>query len=161
LVVDPVMIATSGASLLAADALATLKSRLIPRAAVVTPNVPEAEKLLDRRIGDVAAMRDAGRDMLQLGCAAVLLKGGHLDGSVVHDVLASAGGLEVFESPRIATTSTHGTGCTLASAIATGLAQGMDLKDAVVRARAYVRKAIATAPGLGRGRGPLNHAVRL
>jgi hydroxymethylpyrimidine/phosphomethylpyrimidine kinase len=161
LVVDPVMVATAGTTLLDPAALDSLKSRLVPRAAVITPNVPEAEALAARRIGDLAGMQEVACALLGLGCAAVLLKGGHLDGPVVRDVLASAGGIEVFESPRIATTSTHGTGCTLASAIATGLAQGLDLKDAVARARAYVQRAIATAPGLGHGRGPLNHAVRL
>jgi hydroxymethylpyrimidine/phosphomethylpyrimidine kinase len=103
-------------------------------------------------------MREAGRALLALGCGAVLIKGGHLDGDTVHDVLATADGFTEWESPRIATRHTHGTGCTLASAIAAGLAQGMDVAAAVSRARDYVQRAIASAPGLGRGHGPLDHA---
>ena len=104
-------------------------------------------------------MRAAGEQLLRLGCRAVLVKGGHLDGDTVTDVLmTAAGGSRVWESPRIASRHTHGTGCTLASAIATGLAQGLTIEDAVDRARDYVQRAIATAPGFGRGHGPLNHA---
>ena len=104
------------------------------------------------------AMREAGEILLALGCRAVLVKGGHLAGDVVSDVLVTKAGARVWESPRIETRHTHGTGCTLASAIAAGLAQGLEIEDAVDRARDYVRRAIATAPGLGRGHGPLDHA---
>ena len=157
IVVDPVMAATSGTRLLDDDALEILKRRLIARAALVTPNIPEAERLLGRKIPDAAAMERAARDLLALGAHAVLLKGGHLEGPSVVDVLAMDGRVERFESPRLESRNTHGTGCTLASAIATGLAQGLDLVASIARARAYVREAIRSAPGFGRGQGPLNH----
>jgi hydroxymethylpyrimidine/phosphomethylpyrimidine kinase len=157
LVVDPVMVAKGGARLIAEDAIGALKTKLISRAAVITPNLPEAEVLVGSRIADVPAMKRAAEELRKLGCEAVLLKGGHLDGDVLSDVLASEGGIEIFESPRIHSRNTHGTGCTLASAIATGLGQKLSLHDAVTRARAYVRKAIETAPAIGHGHGPLNH----
>jgi hydroxymethylpyrimidine/phosphomethylpyrimidine kinase len=158
LVVDPVMAAKGGAWLIDPDAVEALKRLLIPRAAVLTPNLPEAAILCGAAIGDVAAMRAAGDSLLALGCRAVLVKGGHLAGDVVPDVLVTRAGIRVWESPRIDTRHTHGTGCTLASAIATGLAQGLDVESAVDRARNYVQRAIASAPGLGRGHGPLDHA---
>ena len=159
LVVDPVMVAKGGAALLGDGAAGRLVVRLARRATLLTPNLPEAEALLGRAIPDRAAMERAARDLLDLGPGAVLLKGGHLeDGDEVVDLLATAGGIAAFRGSRLASRSTHGTGCTLASAIACSLAQGMDLEAAVVRARAYVRRAIATAPGLGGGHGPLNHA---
>ncbi len=159
LVVDPVMAAKGGARLIDPDAVEALKAQLIPRATVLTPNLPEAEILCGSGITDVAAMRAAGEELLRLGCGAVLVKGGHLPGDTVTDVLiTAAGSSRVWESPRIASRHTHGTGCTLASAIATGLAQGLMVEDAVDRARDYVQRAIATAPGFGRGHGPLNHA---
>ncbi len=159
LVVDPVMVAKGGQSLLAAEAVDAMKRLLLPMAALLTPNLPEAELLAGMPIRDVAAMRHAAAVLLTLGVPAVLLKGGHLEGDTVVDLLATEAGLEEFAGPRIATRHTHGTGCTLASAIAAGLAQGMGLSAAVGRARRYVRRAIATAPGLGAGHGPLNHAV--
>jgi hydroxymethylpyrimidine/phosphomethylpyrimidine kinase len=159
LVVDPVMVAKGGASLLADDAVAHIKRVLLPLAALVTPNLPEAEILAGMAIPDEAAMRHAAEALLSLGVPAVLLKGGHLPGDEVVDLLATADGIVSFRAPRIATRHTHGTGCTLASATAAGLAQGMSLHDAVARARAYVRAAIAAAPGFGAGHGPLNHAV--
>ena len=113
---------------------------------------------LGRRIADVGTMREAARALLSLGCDAVLLKGGHLDGDTVHDILATAGGLREWQSPRIDSRHTHGTGCTLASAIAAGLAQGLGIEAAVERARDYVQRAIASAPGIGHGHGPLDHA---
>jgi hydroxymethylpyrimidine/phosphomethylpyrimidine kinase len=158
LVVDPVMVAKGGAPLIQADAIDALKRRLLPRAAVLTPNLPEAEILCGRAIDDVHAMRDAAQALLGLGCGAVLLKGGHLAGETVHDVLATASDVKEWTSPRIDSRHTHGTGCTLASAIAAGLAQGMAVEPAVERARAYVQRAIAGAPGFGRGHGPLDHA---
>jgi hydroxymethylpyrimidine/phosphomethylpyrimidine kinase len=159
LVVDPVMVAKGGAKLLADDALAALRKKLIPLASLVTPNLPEAEALLGASIADPAAMAAAATALLTLGAKAVLLKGGHLAGEEVIDILATEAGTVVFRSPRIETRHTHGTGCTLASAVAAGLAQGMALHDAVARARAYVRAALVTAPGYGGGHGPLNHAV--
>ncbi len=159
LVVDPVMVAKGGHPLLAQAAVATLKARLLPLASVITPNIPEAEALAGLAIPDLAAMHAAARALLALGVPAVLLKGGHMEGETLVDLLATADGIEAFSSPRIATTSTHGTGCTLASAVAAGLAQGMGLRDAVVRGRRYVAAAIAAAPGLGGGHGPLDHTV--
>ena len=157
MVVDPVMVAKGGARLLDPVAVDALIGRLLPLATVVTPNVPEAEALVRFPIPDVAAMHRAAGALLGLGPRAVLLKGGHLPGDTVVDLLATADGVEAFEAPRIQSRHTHGTGCTLASAVATGLAQAMTLLDAVARARAYVRAAIAAAPGFGAGHGPLNH----
>ncbi|MGD0431747.1 MAG: bifunctional hydroxymethylpyrimidine kinase/phosphomethylpyrimidine kinase, partial [Acetobacteraceae bacterium] len=159
IVVDPVMVAKGGHPLLAPEAVASLRQRLLPMAAVITPNLPEAEALAGMAIATVADMRLAASALLSLGVPAVLLKGGHLPGDEVVDLLATANGIEAFSAPRIQTRHTHGTGCTMASALAAGLAQGMSLRDAVLRARAYVRAAIASAPGLGGGHGPLNHAV--
>ncbi len=156
-VVDPVMVAQSGDSLLEACAVETLKTRLAARATVLTPNVPEAERLLGRDIADVSGMVEAAYGLLDLGPAAVLLKGGHLAGDHMVDVLAGAGGVQLYENPRIETAHLHGTGCTLASAIAVGLAQQLDLTAAYRRARAYLQEAIRTAPGLGQGSGPVNH----
>jgi hydroxymethylpyrimidine/phosphomethylpyrimidine kinase len=158
-VVDPVMVAKGGHPLLAAEAVDALRRRLLPRAAVITPNLPEAEALSGMTIASVADMRLAALALLALGVPAVLLKGGHLPGDELFDVLATPDGIEVFSAPRIHTRHTHGTGCTTASAVAVGLAQGMSLRDAVLRARAYVRAAIASAPGYGAGHGPLDHAV--
>lgn len=159
LVVDPVMVAKGGARLLAADAVETLKRRLLPLAAILTPNLPEAEVLAGMEIASEAEMRHAAEALLTLGVPAVLLKGGHLPGPIVVDLLATPEGVTRFEDPRVETRHTHGTGCTLASAIATGLAQGMALEAAVARARRYVRAALRAAPGFGRGHGPLGHAV--
>ncbi|SDE94013.1 bifunctional hydroxymethylpyrimidine kinase/phosphomethylpyrimidine kinase [Rhodospira trueperi] len=158
LVVDPVMVAKGGHPLLDASAQGALRDLLVPRAAVLTPNVPEAEALSGRAIGSVTDMEAAGKALLDLGPEAVLMKGGHLPGATVTDLLVTADAVRRFDAPRIETTATHGTGCTLASAIACGLAQGMALEDTVARARAYVRRAMETAPGFGQGHGPMNHA---
>lgn len=159
LVVDPVMLAQSGDALLDPDGVTALRERLMPLAAVVTPNIPEAEALTGRTIRGVEDMVGAAERLRASGAAAVLLKGGHLTDETVTDVLLTEGGVQTFENPRIETRHTHGTGCTLASATATGLAQGLSLADAVARARVYVQRAIETAPGYGRGHGPLNHAI--
>lgn len=159
LVVDPVMIAKGGAPLLEVAAQTILRDRLVPRATVLTPNVPEAEVLTGRKITDLAAQKWAAQALRESGAVAVLLKGGHLPGATVSDVLATADGLETLTSRRLDTPHTHGTGCTLASAIATGLAQAMSVRDAIVRARRYVHAAIAAAPGYGSGHGPLDHGV--
>ena len=159
LVADPVMVAKGGHPLLVPEAADTLKRRLLPIAAVLTPNLPEAEALCGFAIQDVGAMHQAAKALLALGPKAVLLKGGHLPGDEVVDLLATGARIEIFRDRRIATRHTHGTGCTLASAVAAGLAQGLSLRDSVIRARAYVRAAIASAPGFGAGHGPLNHAV--
>jgi hydroxymethylpyrimidine/phosphomethylpyrimidine kinase len=160
LVVDPVMVAKGGASLLDEDTRSVVRQRLIPRAAVLTPNIPEAEILAEMTIADEEAMAAAGRKLLAMGPKAVLMKGGHLDQSnsdQVVDLLLTSDGVKRFTSTRIDSRHTHGTGCTLASALACGLAQGMALEAAVERARGYVLEAILTAPGLGSGHGPLNH----
>ncbi|MFL5266550.1 MAG: bifunctional hydroxymethylpyrimidine kinase/phosphomethylpyrimidine kinase [Stellaceae bacterium] len=158
LVVDPVMAAKGGARLIDPDAVEVLKRLLISRALVLTPNLPEAEILSGMSIGSAAEMLRAGEHLLMLGCRAVLVKGGHLSGETVSDVLVTVTGARVWENPRLATRHTHGTGCTLASAIAAGVSQGLDIEHAVDRARSYVHRAIAEAPGLGRGHGPLDHS---
>ena len=158
-VVDPVMVAKGGHSLLAESAVASLRRLLLPLATVLTPNLPEAEVLTGMAIADEAAMHRAATALRGLGAPAVLLKGGHLPGDDLVDLLVTADGVQEFRSRRIPTRHTHGTGCTLASAVAAGLAQGMALADAVARARAYVMAAIAAAPGYGGGHGPLDHAV--
>lgn len=160
-VCDPVMVAKGGHPLLAPEAVETLKRRLPPLATVITPNLPEAEVLCGMQVHDVAGMRRAADLLLTLGVGAVLLKGGHLAGETVVDMLATEAGVEEFSASRIHTRATHGTGCTLASAIATGLAQGMGLRESVIRARAYVRAAMLSAPGFGHGHGPLNHGVTM
>ena len=157
LVVDPVMVAKGGHSLLEVSAIDALKGEMVRRATVLTPNLPEAEALAGFEIGNVDDMKRAGEAILGLGAEAVLVKGGHLAGDTVTDILLDGGGVRSFEDSRIETRHTHGTGCTLASAIATGLAQGLALGDAVTRGRAYVREAISTAPGFGKGHGPMNH----
>lgn len=157
LVIDPVMVSSSGRALLAKKATADLKSKLMPMAAIVTPNIPEAETLVDRELKSVSAMKDACKRICEFGCDAVLLKGGHMAGDTLTDVFYDGRNFEMFEGRRIDTPHTHGTGCTLASAIATGIALGKPMIEAVSRARDYVRVAIETAPRLGGGHGPLNH----
>ncbi|WP_158745862.1 bifunctional hydroxymethylpyrimidine kinase/phosphomethylpyrimidine kinase [Acidisphaera sp. L21] len=159
MVIDPVMVAKGGARLLDHDALAALKRLLLPLATLLTPNLPEAELLVGRPIPDLAAMHEAVEILLTLGVPAVLLKGGHADGDTVVDLLATHDETLEFARPRLPTRHTHGTGCTLATAVATGLAAGMTLPAAVARARDYVQAAIAAAPGIGAGHGPLGHLV--
>ena len=159
LVADPVMVATSGSRLLADDAVETLRQRLLPMAVVITPNIPEAEALTGLTITDEAGMRAAAAALLAMGARAVLLKGGHMQGDALVDLLVTPQATHRYEDPRIETRHTHGTGCTLASAVAAGLAQGLALEPAVRRARAYVRAAILRAPGFGAGHGPLDHGV--
>jgi hydroxymethylpyrimidine/phosphomethylpyrimidine kinase len=156
-VVDPVMVAKGGAALLADAALAPLKTLLVPRAALLTPNAPEAAALTGLPVETTDDQRRAGEALLAAGARAVLMKGGHVPGPRVVDVLMTPQGETVFEAERIETRHTHGTGCTLASACATGLAQGMALEAACARAWDYVHRAILGAPGLGRGQGPLDH----
>ena len=160
-VVDPVLVAKTGTSLLEEDAMQAFKTRLILRASVITPNLPEAEALTGFSVDSRDDMKHAAMMLHNLGVPAVLLKGGHLNDAMVTDVLQTHEGAELFEAERIESKHTHGTGCTLASALATGLAQGMELRDAARRAWEYVRRAILTAPGYGSGHGPLNHAVTL
>jgi hydroxymethylpyrimidine/phosphomethylpyrimidine kinase len=158
-VVDPVMVATSGDRLLAADAESVVREHLLPLATLVTPNLDEAAILAGQPVRDVDAMERAGRRILEGGAGAVLVKGGHLPGEVLVDLLVTARGTRRFTHQRLPTTSTHGTGCTLSAAVTAGLAQGRDLEVAVSDALEYVRRAIAAAPGLGGGHGPLNHRV--
>jgi hydroxymethylpyrimidine/phosphomethylpyrimidine kinase len=158
LIVDPVMRAKGGAQLMDGAAVEAMRRRLALRATVLTPNIPEAELLAGCIIDDVVVMEHTAELLLTLGSRAVLLKGGHLGGDEVVDILATGDGLFRFEAPRVKSRHTHGTGCTLASAIAISMAQGLSLQDSVARGRAYVQRAIATAPGYGAGHGPLNHA---
>jgi hydroxymethylpyrimidine/phosphomethylpyrimidine kinase len=158
LVLDPVMFAKGGAALLQPDALTVLKESLIPLAHIVTPNIPEAEFLSGITIDSTASMRAAAERILAMGCQAVLMKGGHREGEIVSDLLVTTHDTVHFEHARLHTRHTHGTGCALASAIATGLAQGMPLAPSVRRARDYVLAAINHAPGFGKGHGPLGHA---
>lgn len=156
-VVDPVMVAKGGASLLAAGAVAAVRERLIPRAALLTPNAPEATALTGLPAETTDDLRRAGEILLGMGAQAVLMKGGHVPGERVVDVLMTPQGETVFEGERIESRHTHGTGCTLASACATGLAQGLPLAVAVAQAWDYVHEAMLQAPGLGAGHGPLDH----
>jgi hydroxymethylpyrimidine/phosphomethylpyrimidine kinase len=158
LVLDPVMFAKGGAPLLKPEALTALKEKLIPHAHIITPNVPEAEFLSGMKILSINDMKWAAEKILALGCKSVLIKGGHLEGEDVTDLLVDKNGSQSFGSKRIDTIHTHGTGCTLASAIATGIAQKLPLEEAVARGRMFVRKAIKEAPKLGKGHGPLGHA---
>jgi len=156
-VADPVMVAKGGARLLSEAAVETLRQRLLPLACIVTPNIPEAEVLAGMSIGGESDLPAAAARILELGATAALMKGGHMSGDTVTDLLVTASNSQVFEHPRIETSSTHGTGCTLASAIATGIAQRQDLHEAVGRAIDYVQEAIRRAPGYGTGHGPLDH----
>jgi hydroxymethylpyrimidine/phosphomethylpyrimidine kinase len=156
-VIDPVMIAKSGHALMSDRALEVLINRLVPRADLVTPNAPEAEALTGVAVTDLDSQRRAAEALIAMGARAVLLKGGHIAGPQVIDLLLTRDGETLLEGPRIDTPHTHGTGCTLASACATGLAQGLALPEAVARAWAYTAEAIRRAPGLGKGHGPLDH----
>lgn len=161
LIIDPVMIAKGGAPLLQKEAVHALIETLIPLAALITPNIPEAELLSGRTISNVKDMETAAEALLRLGAPAVLIKGGHMEGNLLQDLLMTLDATHIFESQRIITHHTHGTGCTLASAITYGLGKKMPLKDAVTLARTYVHEAIRTAPGIGKGHGPLNHMCRI
>ncbi|WP_025828956.1 bifunctional hydroxymethylpyrimidine kinase/phosphomethylpyrimidine kinase [Acetobacter okinawensis] len=157
-VVDPVMVAKGGAALLAEDAVACLHTTLLPLATLITPNLPEAEKLTGQSIHTEEDMRAAALWLHERTGASVLLKGGHMAGENLVDVLLGPTGFTTFTGRRIATRHTHGTGCTLASALATTLAQGLSLPDALSQSCLYVQEAILQAPELGRGAGPLWHA---
>lgn len=160
IVLDPVMVSTSGTELLKPKAIAALKKELFPLAMLVTPNLPEAKVLVRLKGTKSKRMERAARDIIALGPKAALIKGGHATRATVDDVLVWPRGVEILGFPRLKTRHTHGTGCTYATAIACGLAKGENLALAVGRARQYVQDAIAAAPGLGKGHGPLNHFVR-
>jgi hydroxymethylpyrimidine/phosphomethylpyrimidine kinase len=159
-VLDPVMVATSGDRLLPTEAVEALRSKLIPRASLITPNLPEAAALLDEpAASSEAAIESQGKRLLALGCPAVLIKGGHGQGTESIDYLISGNGVIALIAPRIDTKNTHGTGCSLSSAIAAGLAKGEDMESAVRHAKAWISAAIAAADRLdvGRGNGPIHH----
>jgi hydroxymethylpyrimidine/phosphomethylpyrimidine kinase len=157
LVLDPVLVSSSGTPLLDAAGIEILKSRLLSRATLVTPNLPECEALVGIRPKDDHAIGEAAQAFALLGAHRVLFKGGHDEGAMARDVLTGADGQNlIFQSPRQQTRHTHGTGCVLSTAIACGLAQGLGLGEAVRRAHDFVQNAIRSAPGLGRGHGPLN-----
>lgn len=156
-VIDPVMVASSGDSLLPKDAVDAVRRLMVPGAALVTPNAPEAEVLTGKAVDGLNGQRRAAEKLLDMGARAALVKGGHVPGDVIVDVLATQTGEHFFDGPRIQTKATHGTGCTLASGIAAGLARGLELKDAVALARAYLVEAIGRAQGFGQGNGPVDH----
>ncbi len=157
LVVDPVMVSTSGQRLLTGDAQAVLREVLLPLATLVTPNLDEAAMLSGLAVHDVSTMERAGATLLSFGARAVLVKGGHLSGDAITDLLMTAEGTRRYHRPRIGSDALHGTGCTLSAAITAGLALGRDLETSVAEALDYVHRAIASAPGLGAGHGPVNH----
>jgi hydroxymethylpyrimidine/phosphomethylpyrimidine kinase len=162
-VLDPVMVATSGDRLLAPEAVAALKQRLLPLARLITPNLPEAAALTETPLArNEAAMRTQAEKLIAMGAHAVLIKGGHGDGPECVDLLAEGGAISRFAAPRQAVTNTHGTGCTLSSAIAAGLARGEGLADAVGAAKSYITAAIAAGGrlGVGHGHGPVHHFHR-
>ncbi len=161
IVLDPVMVATSGAVLLEDGAIAAMRQLLLPRATLVTPNLPEAARLTGLPVGNAAERIAAGHALRAMGARAALVKGGHGDDDMLTDYLVTDTAVEAIILPRLHTSSTHGTGCTMASAIATGLAQGLPLLASVRRARDYLQEAIRTAPGFGAGHGPVNHLVRI
>jgi len=158
-VLDPVMVATSGDRLLEDGAIAALKDQLLPMADLITPNVPEAALLTGQAVENVDSMQKAGEALLEMGAYAALMKGGHLDGKSVLDLLVTEDGTNIMSSPRIQSKHTHGTGCTLASACAAAMSLGAGLNEAVMSAREFVFEAIRTAPKLGKGNGPLNHGL--
>ncbi len=160
IVVDPVMVAKGGAALIREEAMATLVAELLPLALVLTPNIPEAEVLAGMKINNLSDMKEAARIIRKLGPRHVVVKGGHLDGEAT-DLLCDATGFRIFSSPRLATSDTHGTGCTFSAAIAACLACGMDVPSAVAEAKRYISEAIRHAWRIGRGHGPTNHLAPL
>lgn len=156
-IVDPVMVATSGDVLLPKDAVDAVRQLMVPNAALVTPNAPEAEVLTGKAVDTLDGQRRAAEKLLEMGADAALVKGAHVGGDVIVDVLATQTGEHFFDGPRIETRATHGTGCTLASGIAAGIARGLAMRDAVALSRAYLVEAIKRAPGLGQGNGPVDH----
>jgi hydroxymethylpyrimidine/phosphomethylpyrimidine kinase len=160
-VLDPVMVATSGDRLLDPDAVAAVRDRLVPLAACVTPNLDEAELLVGFAVRDPDAMQQAGEALVAMGAGAALVKGGHLAGNELVDLLVTPAGTTRFTRPRLDTRATHGTGCTLSAAITAGLALGLTLDATVPRALDYLQAAMRAAPGLGGGHGPVGHGVEV
>jgi hydroxymethylpyrimidine/phosphomethylpyrimidine kinase len=162
LVVDPVMMSTSGHMLLKPHSIKALTRVIFNKTTLLTPNLAEAAKLANMSaLKNIDDMRKAGEKLMELGPQAVLIKGGHLEGDILTDILITQASETLYSSRRVPGRNNHGTGCTLASAIATGLAQDMTMEDAVARAHAYVHKALEQAPGFGTGCGPINHLVKL
>jgi hydroxymethylpyrimidine/phosphomethylpyrimidine kinase len=157
LVVDPVMISKHGAPLMAPEAVHALRRELLPRAVLITPNIPEAEALTGLTVTSVDDARRAAAAILAMGARAVLVKGGHFTGTATDLLLTSAGEERVYPAAHIDTKHTHGTGCTYSAAITAELAKGTELPEAVARAKEFIAEAIATNPGLGAGSGPVNH----
>jgi len=160
LVVDPVMVSKHGLSLLPQEAAAAIRDLLLPRAFLITPNIPEAEALSGLKIAGLDDAQRAAERLIALGAHAVLVKGGHLEGDAV-DILFDGSDWHEFTAPRVDTRHTHGTGCTYSAAITAGLAQGLDLAAAVGQAKRFIHEAIRTGPGLGRGCGPVNHRAEV
>jgi len=160
LVVDPVLVATSGDALADHDVAQALRARLVPLATLVTPNLSEAAALTGRRVADLDGMRDAARALVDGGAAAALVKGGHLEGPARDVLCTRAGDVVVLEAPRVGVGSTHGTGCSFAAAIAAGLGSGDELLAAVQRAKTWLGAALAASPAIGHGSRPLDHRVR-
>jgi hydroxymethylpyrimidine/phosphomethylpyrimidine kinase len=158
-VLDPVMVATSGDRLLSEDAEAVVRDELVPLARVVTPNLDEAAILTGLEIGDPGTMAEAGRRLVEMGAEAALIKGGHLPGDDLVDLLVTASRITRYPHRRVDTRSTHGTGCTVSAGITAGLALGLPVETATERALDYLQRAIAHAPGLGAGHGPVDHSV--
>jgi hydroxymethylpyrimidine/phosphomethylpyrimidine kinase len=156
LVVDPVMISKHGLPLMADDAAEAMRSLLLPKAVLITPNLPEAARLTGQEVDSVESMQRAARRLVELGARAALVKGGHLEGSAI-DVLFDGRSFHQFAGQRIATPHTHGTGCAYSAAITAELAGGASLPDAIARAKSFIAKAIASSPGIGHGHGPINH----
>jgi len=159
-VVDPVMVAKSGDRLLREDAVEALRELLLPLAEVVTPNIPEAEMLVGHSLHSDAEVREAGREIHSMGARNVVMKGGHREGDLAVDILFDGRDFREFSAPRIQTTSTHGTGCTFASAIAAFLARGESVPEAVRQAKEYLTEALRNAGPIGEGHGPVNHFWR-
>lgn len=158
IVLDPVMVSKSGHSLLEKEAIKTLIEKLVPKAIIITPNREEAEVIAERKIKNIEEMKKAAKDIAKLGCKAVLIKGGHLEGNKAIDILyLGEENFVFFEEEKINTKNTHGTGCTFSAAICANLAKGMDVKKAVAYAKLYITRAIETSEDMGRGWGPVNH----
>lgn len=160
LVIDPVMASKNGMALLEPAARGVLIEKLIPRAFLLTPNLDEASALTGLDVHDLESMTEAGRQLIRMGAANVLVKGGHLDGDAIDVLVTASGERHQFGAARIVTQNTHGTGCTYSAAITAGLAKGLPLLDAIRGAKAFVTAALCSNPGLGSGAGPLNHFAR-